>query len=91
MAAWDEGWDALFAALESLSEADLSRAVTIRGEAHSVTQAMHRALAHCAYHTGQIAFLAKHLRGGQWRTLTIPRGQSQQFTRRVQSGETSQR
>lgn len=91
MAAWEAGWSALLGALEALPEDAISRTVTIRGEAHSVMQAIHRALAHCAYHTGQIVFLAKHRSAGEWRTLTVPRGQSKEFNRRVQAGEASQR
>jgi hypothetical protein len=88
---WEEGWRLVFAALGPLQDADMGRSVTIRGEAHSITQAVHRQLAHYAYHVGQIVFLAKHLRGTEWRSLSIPRGRSEEFTRRVQRGEVSQR
>jgi hypothetical protein len=91
LAMWEEGWRLVFAALEPLRDADMGRSVTIRGEAHSITQAVHRQLAHYAYHVGQIVFLAKHLRGAEWRSLSIPRGRSEEFTRRVQRGEASQR
>jgi hypothetical protein len=90
-AAWEEGWRCVFSALEPLSDADLGRRLTIRGEAHSVMQAINRQLAHYAYHTGQIVFLAKQLRQSEWVSLSIPRGQSQEFNRRVAAGETSQR
>lgn len=88
---WNEGWDLLFAALEPLADADLGRTVKIRGEAHSVLQAINRQLTHYAYHSGQIVFLAKHLNHGQWQTLTIPRNRSADFNRKVQTGEASQR
>ena len=91
VALWEGGWRCLFAALEPLSDADLRRRVSIRGEAHSVTQAIHRQLAHYAYHIGQIVFLAKHLQHANWRSLSIPRNQSAQFNRMVKSGEASQR
>lgn len=83
MSMWDEGWRHVFAAIEPLSDADLSRTVTIRGEAHSVLQAINRQIAHYAMHVGQIVFLAKHLHGARWQSLSIPRGQSEQFNRRL--------
>jgi uncharacterized damage-inducible protein DinB len=88
---WEAGWSCLFSALQPLSETDLSRAVTIRGEAHSVTQAINRQLAHYSYHAGQIVFLAKHLQHADWKALTIPRNQSAKFNQRVAAGEASQR
>jgi len=77
--------------LGSLTQADLIRPVTIRGEKHSVMQAIHRQLGHYAYHTGQIVFLAKHLAHANWKPLTIPRGGSAAFNSRVRAGEVSQR
>jgi len=88
---WEDGWRCVFSALERLTDADLSRRVTIRGEAHSVMQAIHRQLAHYAYHVGQIVFLAKHLQHENWRSLSIPRNQSSQFNQKVARGEASQR
>jgi len=88
---WDEGWQCLLGTLESLSDADLGRTITIRGEAHSVMQAINRQVAHYSYHCGQIVFLAKHLADDRWKTLSIPRGNSSEFNRRVQAGEASQR
>lgn len=91
MARWEEGWRCVFAALEPLSNADLGRRLTIRGEAHSVMQAISRQLAHYAYHTGQIVFLAKQLHHDEWKSLSVPRGRSKEFNQRVEAGETSQR
>ncbi|MGH9487224.1 MAG: DUF1572 family protein [Terriglobales bacterium] len=88
---WEQGWNCVFAALAPLTDADLARVVTIRGERHSITQAVHRQVAHYAYHVGQIVFLAKHLRGADWHSLSIPRGQSESFNHRVKTGEASQR
>jgi Protein of unknown function (DUF1572) len=76
---WEEGWSIVFATLDSLNPEDLQRTVTIRKEPHTVVQALNRALAHYAQHTGQIVFLAKHLRSEQWKTLSIPRGKSEQY------------
>jgi hypothetical protein len=70
---WAEGWAAVFDAVESLRPTDLERVVTIRGEPHSVLQAIHRQLLHYAYHVGQIVLLAKHFRGAAWTSLSIPK------------------
>jgi hypothetical protein len=91
MRAWEEAWSIVFAALASLSDADLVRETTIRGERHSVLQAITRQLAHYAYHCGQIVLLAKHFQGDRWKSLTVPRGQSAKFNQRVKAGEASQR
>lgn len=81
LAWWEEGWGHVFAALESLREDDLARTVTIRGEPHTVVQAIQRQIAHYASHVGQIVFLCKHLRSSEWRTLSIPRGRSEEYNR----------
>jgi len=78
-AKWEDGWRVLFAALTDLSDVDLGRTVTIRGEPHTVVQALHRSLAHASYHVGQIVYEAKALRGADWRYLSIPPGQSARF------------
>ena len=91
MRMWNEGWQRVFDALEPLSNADLERKVTIRGEPHSVMQAVHRQIAHYAYHCGQIVFLAKHFRASEWRSLSVPRNKSAEFNRKVLAGEASQR
>ena len=91
MEMWNQGWDVLFHALEPLSDEDLARSVTIRGEPHSVMQAINRQIAHYSYHCGQIVFLAKHWKAGDWKSLSVPRNQSEEFHRRVRAGEASQR
>jgi hypothetical protein len=91
MKSWNEGWNCVFAALEPLSDADLERTVEIRGEAHSVMQAINRQIAHYAYHCGQIVFLSKHLQPTQWNSLSVPRGKSDEFNGRVAAKEISQR
>jgi hypothetical protein len=88
---WDAGWTCVFAALEPLTDTDLERRVTIRGEPHSVLQAINRQLAHYPYHIGQIVLLAKHFQSNDWKSLSVPRGQSAEFNRRVAGGESSQR
>jgi hypothetical protein len=79
MEAWETGWARLFGALEPLGEEELRRTVHIRGEPHTVVGALQRSLAHTVSHTGQIVLLAKLLAGASWRTLSIPRGKSQEF------------
>jgi hypothetical protein len=91
LAQWEAGWKHLFDALGALSESDLNRRIAIRGEAHSVMQAINRGLGHYAYHVGQIVYLAKHFAGANWKALTIPRGQSAQFSADVAAGRASQR
>jgi uncharacterized damage-inducible protein DinB len=91
MRVWNQAWEKVFVALTPLSDADLERSVTIRGEPHSVMQAINRQIAHYAYHCGQIVFLAKHFKGGGWKSLSVPRNKSAEFNRRVQAGEASQR
>jgi hypothetical protein len=76
---WEEGWACVFAALEALKPEDVMRTVTIRGEPHTVLQAVNRQIAHYAQHTGQIVFLAKHIRSSNWKTLSIPRGKSEDY------------
>jgi hypothetical protein len=76
---WEDGWGRVFAAIEALKPDDVMRKVTIRGEPHTVLQAINRQIAHYAQHTGQIVFMAKHIRGGKWKTLSIPRGKSEDF------------
>jgi hypothetical protein len=91
MRMWENGWNSLFTALEPLSDADLAKTTTIRGEPHSVMQAINRQIAHYAYHCGQIVFLAKHLQHKEWKSLSVPRGGSARFNQRVARGEASQR
>jgi len=88
---WEDGWARVFAALEPLSDADLGRTVTIRGEAHSVMQAVNRQVAHYAHHVGQIVLLAKHFAQDRWQSLSVPRNRSAEFNQGVAKGELSQR
>jgi hypothetical protein len=91
MKTWEDGWAIVFGALEPLTEADLGRTVTIRGEAHSVMQAINRQVAHYAHHSGQIVMLAKHFAKDHWQSLSIPRNRSADFNSKVQAKEVSQR
>lgn len=79
MAFWESGWATLFEALEGLTPEDLERTVTIRGEPHTVVEAINRQLTHYPYHIGQLVFLAKHLKASEWKTLSVPRNRSAEF------------
>lgn len=81
---WEEGWRLVFGAIEPLAGEDLMRTVTIRREPHTIVEAVNRQLAHYAEHVGQIIFLAKHLKSSAWRTLSIPRGQSGAFNKKME-------
>ncbi|MCQ6558363.1 DUF1572 family protein [Paenibacillus mendelii] len=80
---WETGWNALFTALESLTPDDLLRTVPIRGEAHTVIQAIHRQISHYGYHVGQLVYVAKAFRSAEWKTLSIPKGGSASFNSRM--------
>jgi uncharacterized damage-inducible protein DinB len=81
LAKWERGFACLFSALRALSADDLNKTVTIRGEPHSVPLALQRSLGHTCYHIGQIVQAARVLAGEKWDTLTIARGQSEQFNK----------
>jgi hypothetical protein len=91
MEVWENGWSHVFRALQPLSDADLSRTVTIRGEPHSVMQAINRQIAHYAHHVGQIVLLAKHFAHDRWESLSIPRNRSADFNQKILSEKSSQR
>ena len=79
IAYWERGWARVFEALEPLRIEDFEKTVTIRGEEHTIVEAINRQLMHYAYHVGQIVFLAKHFRSAQWESLSIPRNRSAEF------------
>ena len=83
LTSWEQNWQLVFEALNSLHPDDLGRTVTIRGEAHSVLQAINRQVAHYAYHVGQIVYLAKHWKGAGWKSLSVPKGHSEQYNAKM--------
>lgn len=85
-AVWEKGWTVLFNTLNSLTDDDLSKTVHIRGEAHTVVEALNRQLAHHAYHVGQIVFLSKML-AKDWNSLSIPKGTSNEFNDSMATSE----
>ena len=80
---WESGWQVLFDNLEPLKEEDFSKTITIRGEPHSVVEAVNRQLTHYSYHIGQIVLLAKHFRSSDWKTLSVPRNRSGEFNKHL--------
>jgi uncharacterized damage-inducible protein DinB len=90
---WNAGWEAALSTMESLQPADLEKTVKIRGENHTVVEAINRSIAHTAYHVGQIVFLAKFLRDTDWQTLSIPRNRSADYNRFLneQAGDASEK
>ena len=76
---WERGWQTLFVAIEPLTVDDFSRTVSIRGEPHTIIEAMNRQLTHYAYHVGQIVLLAKHFSLAKWKTLSVPKNKSAEF------------
>ena len=91
MRLWEQGWNYVFGALQPLTDADLDRTVRIRTEPYAVHDAIERQIAHYAYHVGQIVFLAKHFLSSEWKSLSIPRGKSNEFNARVVRGEATQK
>jgi hypothetical protein len=83
MQAWEEGWQILFHALTPLQVADFAKKIIIRGEPHSIVQAINRQLTHYGYHIGQIVFLAKHLKSTEWKTLSVARNKSEEFRQKM--------
>ena len=93
IAYWEKGWQCAFDAIEPLTPDDLLRTVTIRGQDHTVIQAITRQVAHYANHVGQIVYLAKHLKAGYWQSLSVPKNRSAEFNaylkEKIASGEAS--
>lgn len=80
---WNNGWQTLFDAIESLTPDDFAKTITIRGEDHTVIEAINRQLTHYSYHIGQIVLLAKHFKSSDWRTLSVPKNRSAEFNKHV--------
>jgi hypothetical protein len=90
LAYWEKGWQCLFSAVEPLQPSDFDRTVMIRGEPHTIVQAINRQLTHYAYHIGQIVFLAKHFRASEWKSLSIPRNRSAEFNQYLSAQDKSE-
>ena len=79
MQKWDEGWQCLFNALNSITDADLERIIYIRNEGHTILEAINRQIAHYSYHVGQIVYISKLLSKDEWKSLSIPRNKSNEY------------
>ncbi len=84
---WQRGWKVTFEAIEPLTSDDLTLTVRIRGQDHTVVQAINRQIAHYASHVGQIVYLAKHFKAGDWQTLSVPKNKSAEFNAKLQNRE----
>src|SRR5438132_12862477 len=87
LAYWEKGWKVKLEAIESLTPDDLMRTVAIRGQNHTVVQAIDRQMTHYAYHVGQIVYLAKHFKSSHWQSLSVPKNKSAEFNARLQNRE----
>ena len=76
---WEKGWNCVFNAMKPLTESDLEKIIYIRNDEHTITEAINRQIGHYAYHIGQIVFLGKVLKGKDWKSLSIPKGDSAQY------------
>ena len=88
---WEDGWQTLFDAIEPLTPDDFSRTITIRGEPHTVVEAINRQLTHYSYHIGQIVLLAKHFRSSEWKTLSVPKNRSAEFNKYLADKKTTKK
>jgi len=77
---WEDGWKLVFDAVSALKPEDLARTVYIRGESHTVLQAINRQMMHYAYHVGQVLYLGKHIRQSEWKSLSVPKGKSAEYS-----------
>ncbi|SFZ94353.1 Protein of unknown function [Flaviramulus basaltis] len=91
IAAWESGWFCLFKAIRPLKETDLEQIIYIRNGGHTVVEAINRQLAHYSYHVGQIVFLGKLLKGNEWQSLSIPKGDSSKYNQEKFSKEKGKR
>lgn len=88
---WEKGWSVLFEALNSIRDDELDSIIYIRNDGHKLIEAIERQLAHVAYHTGQIVYLAKMFAGDDWRSLSIPKGKTEEYNRKKFSQDKGRR
>ena len=84
---WEKGWKVLFDTLQSLTENDLIKKVKIRSEDHTVIEAINRQLTHYGYHVGQIVYMAKYLAKSGWNSLSVPKGKSEEFNKKMRENK----
>lgn len=83
IAVWEKGWNTLFDTLNGLEDQDLLKSVYIRGESHTVLEAIERQMAHYAYHIGQVVYIGKLIKDENWKTLSIPKGKSEEYLQQM--------
>lgn len=76
---WEEGWQCLFDALNSITDNDLDKIIFIRNEPHTLLEAINRQIAHYAYHVGQVVYIAKLNIKADWKSLSIPPNKSAEY------------
>jgi hypothetical protein len=76
---WEEGWTCLFTALDTINDANFDTIIYIRNQGHSIPEAINRQMMHYAYHVGQMVFLGKMIKGNDWHSLSIPKGNSKEY------------
>lgn len=84
---WETGWQTLFDNIKPLTEKDFKKTITVRGETHTIVEAINRQLAHYPYHIGQIVLLAKHFKSSDWKTLSVPKNKSAEFNQFLADGQ----
>ncbi|MFC4023029.1 DUF1572 domain-containing protein [Oceanobacillus longus] len=80
---WERGWNTLFKTIDNLNEEDLLKNINIRGESHTVIDAIERQMAHYAYHIGQIVYVGKQIKNEEWQNLSIPKGKSEVYLKQI--------
>jgi hypothetical protein len=78
---WEDGWDCLFQVLNAINKDNFNTEVYIRNQAHTITDAINRQMAHYAYHVGQIVIIGRMQKGNAWKSLSIPKGKSREFNK----------
>ncbi len=76
---WEEGWDCLFKALDTINETNKEQLLYVRNMGHTIEEACHRQLAHYAYHVGQIVYVGRMLKADKWKSSSIPKGNSEKY------------
>jgi len=88
IAAWEEGWESLFKALNSINESNIDSTITIREQIHTIPEAIHRQMMHYAYHIGQIVYIGRMRAGNNWKSLSVPKGKSDEFNSKKRASGT---
>jgi hypothetical protein len=88
---WEQGWACLFTALDSINEDNFDTTIYIRNQGHSIPEAINRQMMHYAYHVGQMVYLGRMMKGEDWQSLSIPKGNSKAYNAEKFSQEKGER